>query len=133
MPDDPSEQARNAPLAPAGILGTIGIVVAIYALGRSGLLHVTPEGVGNAFGVDSSFVTVVFWTSLLGLRSWTHVERKRLLTILCLFLASVVFWSLFEQAGSTLNLFAERSTNNRAFGWSFPAAGSSRSARSSLS
>jgi POT family proton-dependent oligopeptide transporter len=32
-----------------------------------------------------------------------------------------VFWSLFEQAGSTLNLFAERSTNNRAFGWSFPA------------
>jgi len=121
IPDDPSEQVRNRRWLQGGILGTIGIVVAIYALGRSGLLHVTPEAVGDAFGVGLLIVTVVLWTGLLGLRSWTHVERKRLLTILCLFLASVVFWSLFEQAGSTLNLFAERSTNNRAFGWSFPA------------
>jgi len=121
IPDDPSEQVRNRRWLQGGILGTIGIVVAIYALGRSGLLHVTPEAVGDAFGVGLLIVTVVLWTGLLGLRSWTHVERKRLLTILCLFLASIVFWSLFEQAGSTLNLFAERSTNNRAFGWSFPA------------
>jgi POT family proton-dependent oligopeptide transporter len=31
-----------------------------------------------------------------------------------------MFWAVFEQAGSTLNLFADRSTRNVAFGWEFP-------------
>jgi POT family proton-dependent oligopeptide transporter len=34
--------------------------------------------------------------------------------------AAALFWSVFEQAGSTLNLFADRSTNNTAFGYAFP-------------
>ena len=49
------------------------------------------------------------------------MERKRLFVILGLFIAAAVFWSVFEQAGSTLNLFAERSTENRVFGYAFPA------------
>ena len=38
--------------------------------------------------------------------------------ILVLFLAASLFWSAFEQAGSTLNLFAERNTNLHA--WDSP-------------
>ena len=30
------------------------------------------------------------------------------------------FWSVFEQAGSTLNLFADRSTRNELFGCELP-------------
>jgi len=37
-----------------------------------------------------------------------------------LFLGYALFSSVFEQAGSTLNLFADRNTNNSVFGWSFP-------------
>ena len=37
-----------------------------------------------------------------------------------LFLAAALFWSVFEQAGSTLNLFADRNTDNNFFGLSFP-------------
>ncbi len=37
-----------------------------------------------------------------------------------LFFASALFWSVFEQAGSTLNLFADRSTHNEVFGYAFP-------------
>ena len=32
----------------------------------------------------------------------------------------MLFWSIFEQAGSTLNLFADRSTRNEVFGIPFP-------------
>ncbi len=35
--------------------------------------------------------------------------------------AATLFWSSFEQAGSTLNLFADRDTDNRIFGYAFPA------------
>ena len=37
-----------------------------------------------------------------------------------LFLAAALFWSLFEQAGSTLTLFAERDTRTSFLGWKFP-------------
>jgi POT family proton-dependent oligopeptide transporter len=37
-----------------------------------------------------------------------------------LFLAAALFWSVFEQAGSTLNLFADRNTATVMFGWNFP-------------
>lgn len=37
-----------------------------------------------------------------------RVERQRLLLAMTLVLGSIVFWTLFEQAGSSLNLFAER-------------------------
>ena len=46
------------------------------------------------------------------------MERRRSWAILVLFLASALFWSAFEQAGSTLNLFAERNTNLHA--WDAP-------------
>src|SRR5262249_33188077 len=37
-----------------------------------------------------------------------------------LFVFAVLFWMGFEQAGSSLTLFAERNTDNRVLGWSFP-------------
>jgi POT family proton-dependent oligopeptide transporter len=38
-------------------------------------------------------------------------ERERLILAIVLVLASVVFWALYEQGGSSLNLFAERNVN----------------------
>jgi POT family proton-dependent oligopeptide transporter len=37
-----------------------------------------------------------------------------------LFLAAALFWSVFEQAGSTLNLFADRNTRTEMLGMPFP-------------
>ena len=52
--------------------------------------------------------------------SWTREERQRLYVIVVFFLAAAVFWSVYEQAGSTLNLFADRSTRNEFLGRAFP-------------
>jgi POT family proton-dependent oligopeptide transporter len=41
----------------------------------------------------------------------TKAERDRILLALVLVLASVVFWALYEQGGSSLNQFAERNTD----------------------
>ena len=52
---------------------------------------------------------------------WTPEERKRLLRrSACSSSRRPLFWSVFEQAGSTLNLFADRSTRNAILGWSVP-------------
>ena len=58
---------------------------------------------------------------LLTAKGYSKVERGRFWAILVLFIASALFWSAFEQAGSTLNLFAERNTNLHA--WDSPLVG----------
>ncbi|MSU23717.1 MAG: MFS transporter [Opitutus sp.] len=47
-------------------------------------------------------------------------DSKRLAAILVFFFAAEIFWAIFEQTGSTISLFADRLTNNVAFGQSFP-------------
>lgn len=65
-------------------------------------------------------ILALFGRLLLG-GDWTKNERARLVTIFVLFLGAAVFWGMFEQAGSTLTLFAERNTRLSLFGWEFPA------------
>jgi POT family proton-dependent oligopeptide transporter len=50
----------------------------------------------------------------------TREAFLRMAAILVLFLFSCIFWSSFEQAGSSLNLFADRLTDNRVLGHPFP-------------
>ena len=51
----------------------------------------------------------------------TTVEKKRVGVIAVCFLAAACFWSGFEQAGSSMNLFAERLTDRIINGWEMPA------------
>jgi POT family proton-dependent oligopeptide transporter len=46
----------------------------------------------------------------------TPVERDRLLVLTILIFFSMVFWALFEQAGSSLNLFADRAMDRTFMG-----------------
>jgi proton-dependent oligopeptide transporter, POT family len=54
-----------------------------------------------------------------GLR-FTPDEWKRIGAIVVLFLVATLFWGAYEQAGSTLTLFADRHTRLEVFGFSFP-------------
>jgi POT family proton-dependent oligopeptide transporter len=47
-------------------------------------------------------------------------EWKRIAAIGVFFIFSMLFWAAFEQAGSSLNLFADRYTRLSVFGFSFP-------------
>ena len=68
----------------------------------------------------AAMLSVGFFVWVFTSRGWTRAERNRLFVIGVLFLGAALFWSVFEQAGSTLNLFADRATRNIAFGVSFP-------------
>lgn len=51
---------------------------------------------------------------------FTRVEWKRLAAMGVFFVFAAIFWGAYEQAGSTLNLFADRYTNSSILGFSFP-------------
>ena len=64
----------------------------------------------SAVGYVAARRTVVFFGWLFLVGDWTPEERSGSTSIGVFFLAAALFWSVFEQAGSTLNLFADRST-----------------------
>jgi len=117
-PDAMAAARRKLGLALGGVLAVIAIVV---ALTMGGVIAVTPNGVSRAMDFVLLGVVVGFFAWLFAAGEWTPDERKRLVVILVLFLAATVFWSAFEQAASTLNLFAQNQTTNSIFGISYPA------------
>jgi POT family proton-dependent oligopeptide transporter len=120
VPETPEARMKQRFQLQLGIAGLVLLGGVILALSRTGVIMLTPELVSRLFGYLLLVVVVTIFAWLLLSRGWTAAERKRLLVILVLFGASSVFWALYEQAGSTLNLFAERNTNSSFLGWSFP-------------
>jgi POT family proton-dependent oligopeptide transporter len=94
--------------------------VLLWILSRAGIVQITAQGVSNVVGLVLLFTSVAFFLWLFLAGKWTPEERKRLLVVLVLFVAALIFWSVFEQAGSTLNLFAQRATRTEVFGVPFP-------------
>lgn len=47
-------------------------------------------------------------------------EWKRLAALFVLFFFTILFWSVYEQGGISLNLFADKLTDNKISGWQFP-------------
>lgn len=78
---------------------------------------------GEAGALSALFPTVVgfFAGYLIGTtRLLNGDELKRVLVIFILFLFSILFWMTYEQAGSSLTLFADRLTRTTIFGWTYP-------------
>jgi len=98
----------------------IGSAALAAVVGFLFVRQVPLEAVGDAFAILLLVAVAVTFGGLTLSPGFTPVEKKRIYVILVLFVASALFWSIFEQAGSTLNLFADRSTNNTLLGFAFP-------------
>jgi POT family proton-dependent oligopeptide transporter len=114
---DEAARRRRAIVLTAGALGVLACVVAATA---AGVVSVTAVQVADAAGYLLLGLTLAFFLWLFLSPGWTPGERRRLYAMGVLFLASALFWSQFEQAGSTLNLFADRDTRTTLAGWEFP-------------
>jgi POT family proton-dependent oligopeptide transporter len=80
-----------------------------------GWLPVNPVGLAHASTLVIAATAVLYFAYLFLAGNLSALEKRRVLVIVVLFLGSVLFWSGYEQAGSSLNLFAERYTD-RALG-----------------
>ncbi|HET9384017.1 MAG TPA: peptide MFS transporter, partial [Gemmatimonadales bacterium] len=95
----------------AGIGMTLGLIQ--YVAGKRHLLPAL-ERLGQSDTRPAAAASAEPW--------WRFApdEWKRVFAIAVLFVFSSIFWAAFEQAGSSLNLFADRLTNTQLFGFSFP-------------
>jgi POT family proton-dependent oligopeptide transporter len=103
------------------VIGGCLIVVLVVVLGLTGTLKFN----ALALAQNTTFVIVglafAFFVYIFAFGKLTPTERNHTLVIVVLFITSAVFWSGFEQAGSSLNLFADRYTDRMVFGFEIPA------------
>jgi proton-dependent oligopeptide transporter, POT family len=122
-------------------LGLLQYVIGGKKLGDAGLLRERPEGrrtmwvamgasvvaMGAALILSGRYRDYLIAGSAVVLFAWllskgadNAVERKRIAAIALLFIFASLFWMGFEQAGSSLTLFADRLTDNNILGWDMP-------------
>ncbi|MGZ8399083.1 MAG: peptide MFS transporter, partial [Gemmatimonadales bacterium] len=120
-PNDPAAAAKADRQVRRVGVAVLGILLVAAALVGAGEVTLDPEAISRSFKWVLIAITVGFFAWLFLVGQWSREERKQLVVITVLFAAATVFWMAYEQAGSTLSLFAERNTDNVVLGRAFPA------------
>ena len=96
----------------AYISGVVMVLVTWFLVQNSQLVGQLLGGFGVIF--------IGAWL-LYALLKCAPEERDRLIVVGILILFSLIFWALFEQAGSSLNIMTDRGVDRVIFGWEVPA------------
>jgi POT family proton-dependent oligopeptide transporter len=124
LKDDPPALALRAQARRSlyrSLEAMFGLVLIVAVLQSIGAIHLTLLGFVDYTGIVIVGIAAAFLLYVTFFGGLTLVEKKRIGVIAVCFLAAACFWSGFEQAGSSMNLFAERLTNRMIGGWEMPA------------
>ena len=99
---------------------TVGVLGLAAALHLGGLVTLSLYGVAQGTGYFMLGLAILYFASILLFGKLNAAEKKRIALIFVFFMAAVLFWAGFEQAGSSLNLFTDRMTNRMLLGFSIP-------------
>lgn len=116
-PPDPERLARR--------IAGIGLEWWLYlsGLGLVGLCWIMVQNqglVGTLLGVFGAIL--VFYVLFTAVTRLGPHDRDRIFAAMFLIFGSILFWALFEQAGSSLNLFTDRHVDRTMLGFDVPAA-----------
>jgi POT family proton-dependent oligopeptide transporter len=105
----------------SGVAVLFGVIVLAVLLQLAGVIHLDIYRVAKGTGFFMLGLALVYFGAVLFLSKLSKAEKKRIAVIFVFFMAAVLFWAGFEQAGSSMNLFAERMTQRVILGWEMPA------------
>ncbi len=100
------------------LIGALGFAAIGFLF--SGLVPINVSEIAEASGYVIAAVAFGYLGYVILFGGLTNSDKGKVGVIAVLFIFSALFWSGFEQAGSTLNLFAERFTDRTILGWEMP-------------
>jgi POT family proton-dependent oligopeptide transporter len=96
------------------------VIAAIVLLASIGLVPIDPVRIAESMTAVILSMALLYFAYVFIAGGLNSDEKKRIGVIVVLFLFAVVFWSAFEQAPTSLNLFARDFTDRVVFGWEMP-------------
>ncbi len=88
----------------------VAALVVVVVLGMARVFTINPVRVAENTSTLIVSIALLHFAYMFVFCGLDKTEKKRLAVVAILFISSAIFWSGFEQAGSSLNLFAERYT-----------------------
>src|SRR5258708_4022509 len=110
----PSIAARTKQWRQLGVAAVA--VLLILVLVSFGVIPVNPVSLAQAVAYAIVTMAALYFLYYFFIADLTREERRRGIVLVVLFVGCAMFFSGFEQAGSSLNLFADRYTD-RLVGW----------------
>ena len=117
---EPSRVAVARKQLGAGLVGALVLTAALAGLSATGAISLTILGFAQATGLIVVVVAAIYFAMVIAFGCRDSVERQRVFVIFLLFLGAAMFWSGFEQAGSSMNIYARDLTDRMLFGWEVP-------------
>jgi POT family proton-dependent oligopeptide transporter len=111
------QQTRATVLVIAGVM----LIALVVILAGAGLITLDAQVMGHYLTYVLVSLAVIYFSYLFIAGGLNYNEKKRLLVIGVLFVFAAVFWSAFEQAPTSLNLFAKDFTNRTVGRFEVPA------------
>jgi POT family proton-dependent oligopeptide transporter len=96
-------------------------LAAVAMLLLSGTVAVSPAPLARSAAYMLVGMAAAYFLYLFLGAGLDATERRRVQVVLVMFVACALFWSGFEQAGSSMNLFARRHTDRMVGGFEIPA------------
>jgi POT family proton-dependent oligopeptide transporter len=96
--------------------GTIAFIAAIVGLSAAGIIGLTLVAFAESVFYLVTLIFVAYFVIVIAFVCRDSVERQRVFVLMLLCLGAAMFWSGFEQAGSSMNLFARDLTDRVIFG-----------------
>jgi POT family proton-dependent oligopeptide transporter len=124
--DPPPGMRNQTPVILLGALLAVPVVVWLFhnVIGNAAAAAAAPGFIGylETLPFLGKALVVTFLLAVVGIPLWswrvgTRAEAQMMSAAVVLVVFNVAFWTLFEQAGSSLTLFAERNTDLSIFGW----------------
>ncbi|MEV4150445.1 peptide MFS transporter [Amycolatopsis sp. NPDC049691] len=94
------------------------LVAAIVALVVTGVVN--PGNLADVVVVVVGVISVVYFLVILTSRKITGVERSRVFSFIPMFIASAVFFSLYQQQFTVVAAYTDQRLNRSLFGWELP-------------
>ena len=106
---------ERRPLMIAIALAGVAVVLALVFMG-----WVTAENlVSWVIGLTIA-ATIAYFAVILSSAKISSTERSRVFGFIPLFIASVAFWSLYQQQFTVLTVYSDKQLNRDLFGWEMP-------------
>ncbi|TQM79259.1 POT family proton-dependent oligopeptide transporter [Saccharothrix saharensis] len=110
------------PLPPARRLSVVGVaaavVVAVVVLVLTGVVR--PANLADVVIVVIVVASVGYFAVILSSRRISRVERRRVVAFIPMFLASFVFFALFQQQFTVVAIYVDQRVDRTFFGWEMP-------------
>ncbi|WP_396221545.1 peptide MFS transporter [Gemmatimonas sp.] len=118
---DPVVQAKREGAVRNATVGGLAVLALVFVLASIGAVTLDPQAIGGAMTFVLVGIAVAFFGFLFAFGGLTRDEKLRSGVIFVLFVFAAIFWAAFEQAPTSLQLFANDFTDRNLFGFEVPA------------